>query len=89
MTATEKITQAIDDRSTSYPLKEMLRKSLDRDPVDALNDATQLCCLLRGLVDESVDAIGFQSRAEFIETQGLTSREKGFLKEASLLLEEF
>lgn len=35
------------DPAASYPLKETLTRFLDRDPVDALNDAEALTVALR------------------------------------------
>jgi len=35
------------DPAASYPLKETLARFLDRDPVDALNDAEALATALR------------------------------------------
>lgn len=35
------------DPAASYPLKETLKRFLDRDPVDALNDAETLTLALR------------------------------------------
>lgn len=44
---TEKILTALTDPSTSYWLRDALRSSIRRDPVDALKDAEQLVHLLR------------------------------------------
>ncbi|WP_172600129.1 hypothetical protein [Sulfuricystis multivorans] len=39
------------DPSASFWLKEALRKSITRDPVDALNDAEVLVAVLKGRLD--------------------------------------
>ena len=40
------VQNVLDDRSTSYWLKDSLRSAMERDPVDALNDALLLASLL-------------------------------------------
>lgn len=40
--------QILNDPACSFWLKEALEKSLNRDPVDALNDAEILMAVLRG-----------------------------------------
>jgi hypothetical protein len=43
------IEHVLDDPSTSYWLKDALRTALQRDCVDALNDAESLVYLLKGV----------------------------------------
>jgi hypothetical protein len=86
--AMDRINQVLQDPGASFVLKDQLRKALNRDPVDALSDATQLCVLLRGWVDEVIHPIAALGRDEFIETQGVTAREKTWLREAGKLMRE-
>jgi len=44
---TEKIVHVLADPSTTYWLRDALKSSLRRDPVDALRDAEMLVDLLR------------------------------------------
>jgi hypothetical protein len=46
MTKTFEIEQVLADPAASFWLKEALRSALDRDPVDAANDAEALAQLL-------------------------------------------
>lgn len=41
-----KIEVVLTDKSTSYWLRESLKSAMSRDPIDAVNDAETLLCLL-------------------------------------------
>jgi hypothetical protein len=54
MMRTPEIQSAIDDKSTSFWLKDALEKALMRDPVDALNDAQKLANLLSDRLNQQI-----------------------------------
>ena len=52
MTPTQAIQSHLHNPSISYWLKDALRASMKRDPVDALHDAEELAFLLKAYLDE-------------------------------------
>lgn len=46
----------VGDSATSYWLRDALRSALDRDPVDAVNDAELLLTMLQMWADATIDA---------------------------------
>ena len=54
---TDKILAALADPSTTYWLRDALKSSLPRDPVDALRDAEALVDLLKDRLDLTAPAV--------------------------------
>ena len=58
---TPEIQSVIEDKSTSFWLKNALEKALTRDPIDALNDAQKLASLLSDCLNQKLVSLPSQN----------------------------